>query len=364
MDPEGRNHAAGVGLLDHEGDVGDAAGLRRGVHRQHRGALDLDALQRELEQHGRRDRIKTGEPRHPRDRAFERRVVEEFVGREVAVVGVVDVGVGKARGQAADVGDEGGRVGRLQQVGGAQGQHRVAVGNGGEAPHVDVVLHMVGHVEPQPGLVVNRLPGVAGLATHRSVHRSDLADRLLVVQCHDQLVFLGPGVGVGDAPVGHRFVHQREVEFFVVLVQQQAERRRSHRREGQRDHVPAAPLADPLARQVVQWPEFGVVGHGGVEASAARAQVVDGGGLHLHGKLLKGEGNAGPMGSSAWPAAMTHRQRSRTGSSTTRKRRFARGRTQPPKREVSHLGSRACSKRFLQCSRGFQAHCRGTNRVG
>jgi hypothetical protein len=138
-------------------------------------------------------------------------------------------------------------------------------GDRGKPGDVEAVRDPVQHVQEQPWLVVDRGAGSTGHRAGRLVDHRDLVHHLLVVEGDHELVVLLTVVG-RDAPVGHALVDEGEAELLVVLVEQQPVVQRA-RRERQRDHVPAAAMADPPPRQLRQRPQVGVERPGDLDAS-------------------------------------------------------------------------------------------------
>ena len=147
--------------------------------------------------------------------------------------------------------------------------------DGAEPGDVQIVGELVGHVEPEPRLVMNRQLGLAGQPAVGLVDGRDLVDHLLEVQRDHELVGVG-AARPGDAAIGHRLVDKAEFQLLVVLVQKQAVIERGVvGSEGQGDHVPAPPLEIagilPDARQERERAEIFVPGSGDLDLAAGAA---------------------------------------------------------------------------------------------
>ena len=216
---------------------------------------DVDALVGQFEQLVRGGRV---EPREPRrgDVSLEGGVMEVLVRHQIGIR--IDVLIHADR-QTID-GGNGRRTVGFGKL--AQCQHRVAVGNAGEPGDVDVVYRLVGHIQPQAGLMMYADPRGTCIAADRKVFCNDLVDLLLIIEGDDELIGLDRWTGrLGlDAAIGHGFVDQRERQLFVILIEQQPVVQRAWcRGERQCDHVPAATLGFPYPGEQLKGPEFRVV---------------------------------------------------------------------------------------------------------
>ena len=125
----------------------------------------------------------------------------------------------------------------------------------GEACNINPFVPLVQHVQEKARLVMDRQPCPARKRRARAVLGGDLADRLLVVERHHELVGVLAVERIVrrapiDAAVGHHVIDEGEAQLLVVLVHQKPVVAKLVRfLEGQRDQVPAT--SEGTARRIV-----------------------------------------------------------------------------------------------------------------